>query len=204
MNFKAIVFHADSTWVSGKHYLFKQTIDSIRYHAKCSGFKNVLVFIHKPPGYPLEHASSNIDPKLEIKSPEDCTGYRVYPQAIYYMAFEGVAKDMLAQAFHRNPNAEHFVVTWDGDEFESVRKRIAEIAQPSDKELLDWYESCHTLHWNVEVTYVVDGYVLQFMYDGTAMKSVGGATVRSAMHKGFVLSPDGLHGKPQNFFEAKK
>ena len=36
-------------------------------------------------------------------------------------------------------------------------------ADPSDAERLDWYESKHTLHKDLELLYVVDGYELSIM-----------------------------------------
>ena len=53
----------------------------------------------------------------------------------------------------------------------------------TDAERLDWLEKQFGLHKEVEITYVVDGYEIEFMYDcnPTNGKKYHGATLRDAI-----------------------
>jgi hypothetical protein len=53
----------------------------------------------------------------------------------------------------------------------------------TDAERLDWLEEQFGLHKEVEITYVVDGYEIEFTYDGnpTDGKRYHGETLRSAI-----------------------
>ena len=51
----------------------------------------------------------------------------------------------------------------------------------SDTELLDWMESCHTLHRAIEVLYVVDGYIATYTHDHAPSCAARGETYREAI-----------------------
>jgi hypothetical protein len=50
----------------------------------------------------------------------------------------------------------------------------------TDSEILDWMERNHTLHYSVETTYVVDGYLAQIVRDGNVVVEHHGETLREA------------------------
>lgn len=52
----------------------------------------------------------------------------------------------------------------------------------TDLEILDWLERCHTLHRQIEILYVVDGYQVMATYDGEPIyrSQWTGATLREA------------------------
>lgn len=55
----------------------------------------------------------------------------------------------------------------------------------TDTEILDWLENQYGLHSELEITYVVDGYEIEFTYDGnqTDGKKYHGVNLRDAMRK---------------------
>jgi hypothetical protein len=62
----------------------------------------------------------------------------------------------------------------------------------TDAQILDWLEESHTLHREVEVTYVVDGYEVEILHDGTAIFGPWhGETLREA----YSLAMDNYPGK---------
>jgi hypothetical protein len=52
-----------------------------------------------------------------------------------------------------------------------------------DKARLDWFEMRHTLHWHVEILYVVDGYELTVMLEDSPRATYHGAGLREAIDK---------------------
>lgn len=54
---------------------------------------------------------------------------------------------------------------------------------PTDSEILDWLQKWHTLHYSVEILYVVDGYECALMNDGNAVDTYRGKDVREAIAK---------------------
>lgn len=55
-------------------------------------------------------------------------------------------------------------------------------ARVPDSERLDWIEAQHTLHRSVEFLYVVDGYEVEYLYDGNPVtKPFRGETLRAAI-----------------------
>lgn len=51
----------------------------------------------------------------------------------------------------------------------------------SDTEILDWLEKNHTLHYAVEVLYVVEGYQATGTRDGNVERQAFGKTYREAL-----------------------
>lgn len=60
---------------------------------------------------------------------------------------------------------------------------------PSDAEILDWLQRNHTLHYSVELLYVVDGYECTLTNDGNPVDSYRGDTVREAIAKAMSNYP---------------
>jgi hypothetical protein len=56
------------------------------------------------------------------------------------------------------------------------------MSAPTDGEILDWLERQHTLHRQVEILYVVDGYELTINHDGEPIRDLcwRGETLREA------------------------
>ncbi len=51
----------------------------------------------------------------------------------------------------------------------------------NDTQRLDWYENQHTLHYHLEVLYVVDGVVLTRLYDDTPKEKFEASNLREAI-----------------------
>ncbi len=60
----------------------------------------------------------------------------------------------------------------------------------TDTDIIDWLENQYDLHRELEITYVVDGYVVEFTYDGnpTDRKRYHGDTLRAALRKAIVAA----------------
>jgi hypothetical protein len=60
-----------------------------------------------------------------------------------------------------------------------------------DEERLDWYEDQHTLHYGLELTYVVDGFTLEYIQDtGNTKYQVQGVSLRDAIDKAREIDSD--------------
>jgi hypothetical protein len=59
------------------------------------------------------------------------------------------------------------------------------LAMKTDAEILDWLQSRHTLHRQVEILYTVGGYQVTMTYDGEPMRGLRwhGETLRDACTK---------------------
>lgn len=62
----------------------------------------------------------------------------------------------------------------------------------TDTEILNWLETQYGLHRELEITYVVDGYEVEFTYDGnpTDGKQHHGETLRDALRKAMNAAPN--------------
>lgn len=62
----------------------------------------------------------------------------------------------------------------------------------TDTEILDWLENQYGLHRELEITYVVDGYEVEFTYDGnpTDGKQYHGENLREALRKAMNAMPN--------------
>lgn len=62
----------------------------------------------------------------------------------------------------------------------------------TDTEILDWLENQYGLHRELEITYVVDGYEVEFTYDGnpTDGKQYHGENLRDALRKAIIAVPN--------------
>lgn len=62
----------------------------------------------------------------------------------------------------------------------------------TDTVILDWLENQYGLHREVEITYVVDGYEVEFTYDGnpTDGKRYHGENLREALRKAMIATPN--------------
>lgn len=64
----------------------------------------------------------------------------------------------------------------------TIERQAVEIeALRRDAERLDWYESQHTLHYWLELLYVVDGYELSRSRDGNIQWAVQADNLRAAI-----------------------
>lgn len=74
-----------------------------------------------------------------------------------------------------------------------------------DAAILDWLERQHTLHRSVEAAYVVDGYEVAVLYDGTPIPGLlwRGATLRAA-YTAAMDEWDTTHGNRNLLAEQRK
>lgn len=70
-----------------------------------------------------------------------------------------------------------------------TRKREAIPVVNKDTERLDWWERQHTLHRSLELTYVVDEFLLQELKDGQVMSEYSCSNIRACIDAAMKVLP---------------
>jgi hypothetical protein len=70
---------------------------------------------------------------------------------------------------------------------------LSEPCIPSDKKIVDWLQSMHNLHTQVEALYVVDGYQVSLTWDEHPVFEFKGETLREAYAKAMRYKYENRH-----------